>query len=161
MQYFLKETVELPKVVVGDMLGFYGNELYSEAFIRPLKLIGQYYNNVADRRHIKSRWLDAYFDSLERILLGDYLDTVSYPRVKKALDLRLNVDTLTRVENVETMINALSIMHIEMITATLGYLATMGLAEKTVGLEGSVITTNYLITDYNISTGIIKLQRLD
>lgn len=161
MTYFLKHEASLPKVVIGDMLGFYGNELYSEAFIRPIKLIGNYYKNRDDRSQIKSRWLDAYFDSLERILLGDYLDTVAFPRVRKAIELRLNVDSLTPVSNIETMINALALMHIEMISATLGYLVIMGLAEKTIGTDGNAITTNYQVTDFDVSIGIIKLQRLD
>lgn len=153
---------DLPKQFVGDLRGFYGDKLYSEAYIEPLKIIGRYYTDRGDRADIKKRWLNAFFDVMERILLGEYHESIALPSVKKALSVRIDVPSLPQVENMDRLINTLALKHLEMLSATLGYMVTMGLAMKVNDHgNGGVFTTDYILTDFDIGSGIIKFERLD
>lgn len=153
---------ELPKQFVGDLLGFYGDKLYSEAYIEPLKIIGHYYTNLDDRANLKKRWLSAFYDAMERILLGEYRECVEIASVKKALSIRIDVQSLPHINDMERLINTLALKHLEMLSATLGYMVIMGLAVKANEYRsGSVFTTDYILTDFDVGTGIIKFERLD
>lgn len=151
-----------PKQVIGDMHGFYGTKLYSDAFIEPLKYIGEHFRDHEVRANLKKRWLNTYFDAMERILIGEYHDCIELPKVIHALKIRIDVSSIPSIDNLNGFINVLAVKHLEMIAATLGYMVVLGIATKATDVgSGGIFSTDYQITDFDIGTGIIKFERLD